>query len=61
MKKPHGQKQAGEESVYLAYISTSVVRTGAQSGQEPGGTSWYRDYWGMLLTGLFPMAYFQDH
>lgn len=37
--KHHGQKQAGEERLYLAYISTALfimteVRTGGQGGRN---------------------------
>jgi hypothetical protein len=38
LMKHHDQKQIGEERVYLALISISKkVRTGTQTGQEPGG------------------------
>ena len=41
MMKQHGQKQAGEEGVYLAYTSISLfipeVRTETQTNQKPEG------------------------
>jgi hypothetical protein len=39
----HEQKQLEEKKLHLAYTSTSLVipevRTGTQTGQEPGGRS----------------------
>ena len=38
LMKHHDQKQLGEERMYLALTSISKkVRTGTQTGQEPGG------------------------
>ena len=38
------------------YPSSKKVRTGTQTGQEPGGRSWCRGHEGVLLTGFLIMA-----
>jgi len=51
--KHHDQKKLGKERLYFNY---TFLRIGTQTGQEPGGRSWYRGHGGILLTGLLLMA-----
>jgi hypothetical protein len=38
-------------------LSLKEVRTGTQTGKEPGGRSWYRGHGGVLLTVLLLLGY----
>jgi hypothetical protein len=40
----------------LCCSSMKEVRTGNQTGQEPGGRSWCRSHGGMMLTGFLHIA-----
>ena len=53
------KKQVGEQGSCLAlpdHSPSGEVRTRTQAGLEPGGRGWCRGHWGVLLTGLLPMA-----
>ena len=56
------KKQAGEERVYLAYISTHCcsllkeIRTRTHTGQDSGSRRWCRGHGRLLLSGLLHMA-----
>ena len=60
--KHHEQSNLGRKGfLWLALpqhcSSSKEVKTGTQVGQEPGGRSSCRGNEGVLLTGLFPVAY----
>ena len=62
MTKHLDQKQLGEEGVYLAYTSTLlfIIKGNVESyvrGKECEHRSWCWGRWGVLLSGLFIMAW----